>query len=131
MRNRTVAIGIGLLAFLFVLGVLIFVHELGHFLLARWNGVRVLTFSLGFGPKLLKFRRGDELLSMSVIRAGAVSDPGRTPPEPTEASEDDRDAGVGEIDVEVRSVGVPLDAHDRRPHPADRRRERIVWELIN
>jgi regulator of sigma E protease len=35
-----------------VLGVLIFVHELGHFLLARWHGVRVLVFSLGFGPRL-------------------------------------------------------------------------------
>ena len=40
-----------LLAFAFVLGVLVFVHELGHFLLARWHGVRVLTFSLGFGPE--------------------------------------------------------------------------------
>ncbi len=40
-------------AFLFVLGVLVFVHELGHFLAARRIGVRVLTFSLGFGPKLL------------------------------------------------------------------------------
>jgi regulator of sigma E protease len=45
------------LAFLLVLGVLIFVHELGHFLVARWYGVRVLTFSLGFGPKILKFTR--------------------------------------------------------------------------
>jgi regulator of sigma E protease len=47
-----------LLAFLFVLGVLIFVHELGHFLAARRIGVRVLTFSLGFGPKILKMKRG-------------------------------------------------------------------------
>ena len=39
-----------LFAFLFVLGVLVFIHELGHFLLARWHGVRVITFSLGFGP---------------------------------------------------------------------------------
>src|SRR5258708_6014006 len=46
-------------AFLFVLGVLIFVHELGHFLMARRIGVRVLTFSLRFGPKLLSFKRGD------------------------------------------------------------------------
>ena len=42
------------LAFAFVLGVLIFVHELGHFLMARRIGVRVLTFSLGFGPRLLE-----------------------------------------------------------------------------
>jgi regulator of sigma E protease len=45
-----------LFAFLFVLGVLVFVHELGHFLVARAYGVRVITFSLGFGPKLLKFK---------------------------------------------------------------------------
>ena len=48
-----------LLAFLFVLGVLVFVHELGHFLAARRVGIRVLTFALGFGPKLLKVKRGD------------------------------------------------------------------------
>ena len=39
--------------FIIVLGVLIFVHELGHFLFAKLFGVRVLTFSLGFGPKLI------------------------------------------------------------------------------
>lgn len=59
-----------LLAFLFVLGVLVFVHELGHFLLARWHGVRVLTFSLGFGPKLLKWRKGDTEYAVSAIPLG-------------------------------------------------------------
>jgi regulator of sigma E protease len=58
------------LAFLFVLGVLVFVHELGHFLLARWHGVRVLTFSLGFGPKLLKWRKGDTEYAISAIPLG-------------------------------------------------------------
>ncbi|MEZ5669200.1 MAG: RIP metalloprotease RseP [Alphaproteobacteria bacterium] len=38
--------------FLFVLTVLVFVHELGHYLVARWNGVRVEVFSIGFGPEL-------------------------------------------------------------------------------
>jgi regulator of sigma E protease len=61
---------ITILAFLFVLGVLIFVHELGHFLVARWYGVRVLTFSLGFGPKILKYRRGDTEYCVSVIPLG-------------------------------------------------------------
>ena len=59
-----------LLAFSFVLGVLVFVHELGHFLLARWHGVRVLTFSLGFGPKLFGFRRGDTEYCVSAIPLG-------------------------------------------------------------
>ena len=59
-----------LLAFIFVLGVLIFVHELGHFLMARRIGVRVLTFSLGFGPKILKIRRGDTEYCVSAIPLG-------------------------------------------------------------
>jgi regulator of sigma E protease len=41
--------------FLFVLTIVVFFHELGHFLVARWNGVKVLTFSLGFGPELIGF----------------------------------------------------------------------------
>ena len=59
-----------IVAFLFVLGVLVFVHELGHFLAARRLGVRVLTFSLGFGPKLLKIKRGDTEYCVSAIPLG-------------------------------------------------------------
>ena len=58
------------LSFLFVLGVLVFVHELGHFVVARWYGVRVLTFSLGFGPKLFKFTRGGTEYCLSVFPIG-------------------------------------------------------------
>ena len=59
-----------LLAFLFVLGVLVFVHELGHFVVARRLGVRVLTFSLGFGPKIINVKRGDTDYCVSVIPLG-------------------------------------------------------------
>jgi len=41
--------------FLFVLTIVVFFHELGHFLVARWCGVRVLVFSIGFGPELIGF----------------------------------------------------------------------------
>jgi regulator of sigma E protease len=61
---------ITILAFLFVLGVLVFVHELGHFLAARRVGVRVITFSLGFGPKILKFTRGDTEYCVSAVPLG-------------------------------------------------------------
>jgi regulator of sigma E protease len=72
-----------LLAFLFVLGVLVFVHELGHFLAARRLGVRVLTFSLGFGPKLLKVRRGDTEYCVSAIPLGGyVKMAGENPDDP-------------------------------------------------
>jgi len=58
------------LAFIFVLGVLVFIHELGHFLAARRIGVRVLTFSLGFGPKVLTVKRGDTDYCISAIPLG-------------------------------------------------------------
>ena len=41
--------------FIFALSVVVFFHELGHFLVARWCGVRVLVFSIGFGPELIGF----------------------------------------------------------------------------
>jgi regulator of sigma E protease len=41
--------------FLFTLTVIVFFHELGHFLVARWCGIRVLVFSLGFGPEIVGF----------------------------------------------------------------------------
>ena len=72
-----------ILAFLFVLGVLVFVHELGHFLAARRLGVRVLTFSLGFGPKLLTIRRGDTDYCISAIPLGGyVKMAGESPDDP-------------------------------------------------
>ena len=72
-----------LLAFLFVLGVLVFVHELGHFMAARRLGVRVLTFSLGFGPKLLRIRRGDTEYCVSAIPLGGyVKMAGENPDDP-------------------------------------------------
>ncbi len=45
-----------IIALLVVLGVVVFVHELGHFLAARWAGVRVDAFSIGFGPAIIKWR---------------------------------------------------------------------------
>ena len=79
-----------LLAFLFVLGVLVFVHELGHFLAARRLGVRVLTFSLGFGPKILKFRRGDTEYCVSAIPLGGyVKMAGETPDDARTGSPDE------------------------------------------
>jgi regulator of sigma E protease len=45
----------GGLPVLFVFSIVVFVHELGHFLVARWCGIRVLVFSIGFGPELLGF----------------------------------------------------------------------------
>ncbi len=58
------------LASLLVLGLLVIVHETGHFLVARWAGVRVLRFSFGFGPRLLTWTRGHTEYAVSAIPLG-------------------------------------------------------------
>ena len=61
---------ITILAFAFVLGVLVFVHELGHFLAAKRVGVRVLKFQLGFNPTIVSFTRGDTEYAIGALPFG-------------------------------------------------------------
>lgn len=49
---------------------LIIVHELGHYLLAKWNGVRVLVFSMGMGPYLVSYKSGETVYVLSLIPVG-------------------------------------------------------------
>lgn len=58
------------IAVVLVLGGLIFFHELGHFLMARSLGMGVSVFSLGFGPKLLKYKAGKTEYALSLIPLG-------------------------------------------------------------
>ena len=58
------------LAFIIVLGILIFFHELGHFLMAKASGVGVLKFSLGFGPALIKKRFGETEYQLAAFPLG-------------------------------------------------------------
>jgi regulator of sigma E protease len=58
------------LSFVFVLGVLVFVHELGHFLAAKRVGIKVLKFQLGFNPTIASFRRGDTEYSIGALPLG-------------------------------------------------------------
>ena len=55
-----------LIAFLFALGVLVFVHELGHYLVAHWCGVKILRFSIGFGKPLLTWKVGKDQTEWSL-----------------------------------------------------------------
>ena len=57
-------------SFLIALGVLVFVHELGHFLVAKWAGIRVERFSLGYPPKMIGFTRGETEYCISWIPFG-------------------------------------------------------------
>ena len=59
-----------LLAFAFVLGVLVFFHEAGHFLTAKWVGVKVNVFSLGFPPKLVGRKWGDTEYRIGLLPIG-------------------------------------------------------------
>ncbi|MEK7306385.1 MAG: site-2 protease family protein, partial [Nitrospirota bacterium] len=69
-------------AFVFVLGILVFFHELGHYLVARRIGVKVLKFSLGFGPKLVGRKIGEtEYLISAVPLGGYVKLLGEDPTE--------------------------------------------------
>jgi regulator of sigma E protease len=76
MINALIAIA----AFVFVLGILILIHEFGHFAAAKLFGVRVETFSLGFGKRLVGFRRGDTDYRISALPFGGyVKMTGETP----------------------------------------------------
>ena len=61
---------LSLVYFLIVLGVLVIVHEFGHFIVAKKIGVRVEKFSIGFGPKICSVKKGDTEYLVSAIPLG-------------------------------------------------------------
>lgn len=91
---------------MFVLGLiglsfLVTIHELGHFLVAKWNNVKVNTFSVGFGKKLFKFRKGETEYCISAIPFGGyVAMAGENP----DSFKDGR--APGERDFTGKSVGA-------------------------
>ena len=59
-----------IIAVAFVLGIMVLIHEFGHYAIAKWCGVRVETFSIGFGKRLFGFRRGETDYRISVLPLG-------------------------------------------------------------
>ncbi|MFT7557787.1 MAG: regulator of sigma E protease, partial [Planctomycetota bacterium] len=59
-----------IILFIVILGLLIFVHELGHFLLAKWTGMRVHKFAIGFRPNLFSWKRGETTYEINLIPFG-------------------------------------------------------------
>ena len=59
-----------ILIFLAVLGILVFVHELGHFLAAKANGVRVDDFAFGYGPTIFKKKVGETTYALNILPLG-------------------------------------------------------------
>jgi regulator of sigma E protease len=86
----------GLISFLVLIGVLVTVHELGHFLVAKWCGVKVLKFSIGFGPRIFGFTRGEtEYVVAWIPLGGFVKMAGELPGEEVEP-EDARRSFLGQ-----------------------------------
>lgn len=82
------------LAIVLFLGGLIFVHELGHFLVAKALGVKVLRFSIGFGPRVLGFRRGETEYWLSAFPLGGyVRMAGDVGEDPDQVAPEDRGRG--------------------------------------
>ena len=85
----------------FGIGLVIFVHELGHFIAARFFGVRVEVFSLGFGPRILGLRRGATMYQVSAVPIGGYV---------RMAGEERRGETPRPDDLSAKSVGhAPLD----------------------
>ncbi|MDF2928621.1 MAG: metalloprotease RseP [Anaerospora sp.] len=61
------------IATIFVFGLLIFVHELGHFMTAKMVGMRVDEFAIGFGPKIFSRRYGETVYSLRIIPLGGFN----------------------------------------------------------
>ncbi|HKK20452.1 MAG TPA: site-2 protease family protein, partial [candidate division Zixibacteria bacterium] len=77
-------------SFVFVLGILIFIHELGHFLVAKKVGIRVETFSLGFPPNIFSKKFGDTVYAIGIIPLGGfVKMAGENPDEKSTGSPDE------------------------------------------
>ena len=62
-----------ILAGILMLGILIFIHELGHFCVAKFMNVKVLKFSLGFGPRLLSRKWGETEYKICAVPLGGYA----------------------------------------------------------
>ena len=114
-------------AFLLLLGILVFIHELGHFLVAKLCGVKVERFSLGFGAALLRRTVGETEYRISWLPLGGyVKMLGEVPGEelaPEEVHRSFNGQSVGRrIAIALAGPGIPLD--QRRRHGGARRSAR-------
>ena len=76
-----------ILAAIFVFGLLVLVHELGHFITAKLTGMRVDEFAIGFGPKLVGYKYGETLYSIRVVPLGGYNKIAGMEPDDKEAGD--------------------------------------------
>lgn len=92
-----------IIPFIIALGILIFVHELGHFIIAKKSGVGVLKFSLGFGPRIIGKRIGETEYQISAVPLGGyIKIIGENPEE--EVSDEDRGKSFSEKPIRTRTA---------------------------
>ena len=61
-----------LILFLLIFGVVVVAHEFGHFIVAKMNGIHVVEFSVGMGPTLIAFQKGDTKYSLKLLPLGGA-----------------------------------------------------------
>jgi regulator of sigma E protease len=108
-------------AFIFVLSIVVFVHEAGHFVAAKLNGIYVMTFSIGFGPKILRKRIGETEYAISALPFGGyVKMAGET---------ENVDGGSPETDELL--ADVPEDRYYRSKNPWQRISVVLAGPMMN
>ena len=61
-----------IIVFVLIFGVVVIAHELGHFLIAKLNGIKVLQFSIGMGPDIIKFTKGETKYVLKLLPIGGA-----------------------------------------------------------
>jgi regulator of sigma E protease len=107
---------ITILAMAVVLGVLIFVHELGHFMTAKWADIEVPRFSIGFGPRVIGFKRGETEYVISALPLGGYV----------------KMAGMEEMEMieGPDAQATEVEAGPRQPRPRDFDSKPLGWRAL-
>jgi regulator of sigma E protease len=93
-----------IILFIIILGILIFVHELGHFLVAKKSGIRVDEFAIGFPPKLLSITRGGTKYALNLIPFGGYVKIFGENPDEESLSKDSKDSFVNKSKLTQAAV---------------------------
>ena len=104
-----------IIVFILIISFLIFIHELGHLLAAKWANVKVENFSVGFGPKLFKFNIGETEYSLSALPLGGyVKMQGENPTEINDDSIIDPSRSFSNIPIYKKQI--IMDAYYSKKH---------------
>lgn len=95
-----------ILYFIIAIGILILVHELGHFIIARMSGIRVEKFSIGFGPKIFGFKRGETEYKIAPIPLGGYVKMTGEDPDDAASATDEHSFANKSVWTRIKVVGA-------------------------